>query len=329
MKVAVLGGTRFIGPFIVRDLLDQGHEVKVYHRGKTSASLPDGVNHGVIDRDVPGSTAQALLQDKPDAVIDMCCYHPEQLEEIVRAPLDLQHYVFCGTTAVYGRIFKETPDELTPTKPKSDYEIGKVACEDYLLMAQLEIGFPVTILRLAHPYGPLDELIYSNGRESLFLDRMRKGSPIIIPSAGDTRVHPIYVEDAAAAHVYVLGRDDCLGRVFNLAGDEILTHDEYFQSIARVLGVPLIAEHIPGEWFETRDHLWEGKPRGFGFSGVWYKYETGFDTTKLASVGFKCKTRHDEGVAKNIAWLDEQGMIPESSDHDLEDLTIAEWKAGR
>ncbi len=329
MRVAILGGTRFIGPFIVRKLVAQGHEVAVYHRGKTSAELPEGVRSVIIDRDIPGSTAEALTRERPSAVIDMCGYHPEQLEEIIRAPLDLAHYVFCGTTAVYGRIFKATPDELSATKPKSEYEIGKVACEALLLQAQLEVGFPVTILRLAHPYGPLDELIYSNGRESHFLDRMRKGRPIIIPSGGDTRVHPVYVEDAANAFVYAMGRDDCMGRVFNLAGDEILTHDEYFESIARVLGVPLVAEHIPGEWFETHTHLWEGKPRGFGFSAAWYKYESGFDNSRLKSVGFHYNTDHDTGVAKNVAWLDEKSMIPESSNHDIEDLIIAEWKSGK
>ena len=50
MRVAILGGIRLIGPFIVRDLAQQGHEVDVYHRGKTTCDLGQGVGHVTIDR---------------------------------------------------------------------------------------------------------------------------------------------------------------------------------------------------------------------------------------------------------------------------------------
>ena len=256
MKVALLGGTRFIGPYIVQQLVERGDEVAVYHRGQTKASLPHAVRHVTVDRDQPGQVAAALEQHQPDVVIDMCGYRPEQLEEVITARVNLRHYVFCSSTSVYGQIGNTTPHELSPLKPKSEYEIGKVACETMLLQAYIERGFPFTALRLAHPYGPLDELIYSTGRESLFLDRIRRGRPIVICSEGDTRMHPIYVEDAAAAFSYMIGRADCLGRIFNLAGDEVLTHDAYYASIARALNVPLLAERIPGPWFA--DHADSG-----------------------------------------------------------------------
>ncbi len=328
MKVAILGGTRSIGPYIVRKLVHGGHEVAVLHRGKTHSDLPAGVRHVKVDRDIAGQVAAALEQVRPDAIIDMCGFRAEHLEEIVRADLKLARYVFCSTTAVYGQIFKNTPDELSPVKPKSEYEIGKVACENLLMIAYRRRGLPVTILRLAHPYGPSEELIYSTGRDSLFLDRMRRGRPIIIPSAGDTRIHPIYVEDAAHAFVYVLTRDDCLGRGFNLGGDELLSHDEYFASIARVLGVPLVAEHVPGAWFESHGHLWKGQKRNFDFAGVWHHYECAFDVSSLKASGFRCRTGHDQGVAANIAWLEEKGMIPRSTDEDLEDVVLDAWRHG-
>jgi nucleoside-diphosphate-sugar epimerase len=34
VRVAVIGGTKFMGPFVARELADQGHQVVVYHRGK-------------------------------------------------------------------------------------------------------------------------------------------------------------------------------------------------------------------------------------------------------------------------------------------------------
>lgn len=42
MRVLVVGGTGFIGPYVVRALVEQGHEVSVFHRGSSEAELPAG-----------------------------------------------------------------------------------------------------------------------------------------------------------------------------------------------------------------------------------------------------------------------------------------------
>jgi len=296
--------------------------VTVYHRGRTTCRLPDGVREVIVDRTIEGETAAALRKDRPEAVIDMCGYKPEQVGEMVAAELSLQHYVFCSTTAVYGRIGKRTPDESSPIDPQSDYERGKSASEKLLLSAHRDRGFPATILRLAHPYGPGDHLLYISGRESLFLDRMRWGRAIIIPGPGDTRIHPIYVEDAAEAFVHVLGRSECIGRIFNLAGEQVLSLDEYFASIARALGKPLVARHIPAAWFEANFHIWADRNRRFDFAPVWCRYESAFDVTALQATGFQCRTDHDRGVAMTVVWLDEHRLIPPSSDNDLEDIVL-------
>lgn len=74
MLVAVIGGTRHIGPSIVELLVEAGHEVQVYNRGRTPAQLPPGVQRVTIDRTVPGQLAAALRNNRPDAIIDMIGY---------------------------------------------------------------------------------------------------------------------------------------------------------------------------------------------------------------------------------------------------------------
>ena len=322
MLVAVIGGTRHIGPSIVEQLVEAGHQVSVFNRGLTPVQLPSGVQRIVADRRIPGQLAAALRGHQPDVVIDLIGYLAHEVEEVITTLPSLRHYVFCSTTAVYGRIGRSTPDESTPVSADSPYTFGKVACEELLLEQCRQRGFAATMLRMAHPYGPRDHLLYIAGREPLFLDRMRHGRPIIIPGDGQTRIHPIYVEDVARAFLHVLGRAECMGRVYNLAGEQILTLDEYFTSIARVLGVPLVARKLPGEFFKGNAHLWANRQRKFDFGFNWVRYESAFDITALRSTGFRCRTDHDTGVARTLEWLESQRLIPPSSDEDEEDLIL-------
>ena len=305
------------------DLLVQaGHDVCAYNRGRTQAELPPGVQRVVVDRKLRGQLGGALRRDRPEAVIDMIGYVQEDVEEVVAALPSLKHYVFCSSTVLYGRIGDSTPDESTPVNPDSAYGHGKVACDQFLMEQHRVTGLPVTSLRLAHPYGPRDHLLYTAGRESLFLDRMRRGRAIIIPGTGQTRIHPIYVKDAARAFVHVLGRTECMGRIYNLSGDQILTLDEYFASIARAIGVPVVARRIPHEFFHNSAHLWSDWRRKFDFGYAWVRYESAFDTTALRRTGFQCATDHDSGVGLTMEWLDANGLVDPSSDEDEEDRIL-------
>lgn len=322
MFVAVIGGTRHVGPSVVESLVEARHRVSVYNRGRTACELPPGVQRVTVDRKVPGQLGEALRKDPPDAIIDMIGFNVEDVAEVFSAVPSLRHYVFCSSTAVYGRIGRTTPDESTPVAPDSSYTFGKVACEEFLLDKYRSDGFRTTMLRLAHPYGPRDHLLYIAGREALFLDRMRHGRPIIIPGSGDTRVHPVYTKDAARAFVHVLGRPECMGQIYNLSGEEILTLDEYFASMARALGVPLVARKVPVDFFRDNAHLWDGWGRKFGFAVTWPDYESAFDISALRRTGFRCHTDHDTGVALTVEWLDSNDLIPQSSDEDEEDMIL-------
>lgn len=322
LSVAVIGGTRHIGPSIVERLVQAGHRVAVFNRGLTPVQLPPGVQQVTVDRKVAGQLATALRAQRPDMIIDLIGYVAPEVAEVIPALPTLQHYVFCSSTAVYGRIGKSTPNELTPVAPDSPYTFGKVACEQLLMEQCRQRNFPATMLRMAHPYGPRDHLLSVAGREPLFLDRMRHGRPILIPGDGQTRIHAIYVEDVARAFLHVLGRTECMGQIYNLAGEQILTLDEYFASIARALGVPLVARTLPGEFFKENAHLWAGWSRKFDFGFNWVRYESAFDVAALRDTGFRCLTDHDTGVALTMEWLDSKGLIPPSSDDDEEDRIL-------
>lgn len=72
MKILVLGGTAFIGYYVVRQLISSGeHTVTLFNRGTRSADVPEGIEviHG--DRNEIGKYAGALQAVQPDVVLDM------------------------------------------------------------------------------------------------------------------------------------------------------------------------------------------------------------------------------------------------------------------
>src|SRR5437762_1233380 len=72
MNLLVLGGTSFIGPWAVRGLARRGHQVTLFHRGKTSApDLPAGVRHLHGDRAQLPSFRSEFERLAPEVVLDM------------------------------------------------------------------------------------------------------------------------------------------------------------------------------------------------------------------------------------------------------------------
>ncbi|HEV3301412.1 MAG TPA: NAD-dependent epimerase/dehydratase family protein [Planctomycetaceae bacterium] len=74
MRVLILGGTNFIGPPLVRRLVDLGHEVAVFHRGQTQAELPPAVEHILGDRHDLGGHVTEFRRFSPEVVVDLIAF---------------------------------------------------------------------------------------------------------------------------------------------------------------------------------------------------------------------------------------------------------------
>src|SRR5213594_354358 len=70
VRVLVLGGTGFIGPDVVRDLVERGHEVTLFHRGESEPELPP-LRHIHGDRERLGESRDAFIALHPEVVLDM------------------------------------------------------------------------------------------------------------------------------------------------------------------------------------------------------------------------------------------------------------------
>src|SRR4051812_8489952 len=101
MRILVLGGTSFVGRYAVETALRRGHDVTIFHRGKTNPDLFPGVDRRTGDRDT-GDYASLAGADRWEAVIDVTAYYPRQVAEASDA-VDgrIGRYVFVSTGSVY------------------------------------------------------------------------------------------------------------------------------------------------------------------------------------------------------------------------------------
>src|SRR5262245_14026287 len=89
MKILVLGGTGFIGRHVTQQLYGPGHDVTVFHRGRTQANLPAAVRFILGDRGQLQASVAALQRLAPDVVIDINPYTAQEAEDATRTFRDV------------------------------------------------------------------------------------------------------------------------------------------------------------------------------------------------------------------------------------------------
>lgn len=114
MRLLILGGTGFTGPYQVQYALSRGHKVTTFNRGKTHpGELPGGVEQLVGDRN---GNLDALKNRQWDVVIDNPTTLPAWVRDVAQVLKgNVDRYVFISTISVYGES-KQGPDETAPTE---------------------------------------------------------------------------------------------------------------------------------------------------------------------------------------------------------------------
>lgn len=193
LNLLVLGGTGFVGSWVVDTAVADGHNVSVLNRGMSGTS-PAGVTSLRADRNVRSEVRAALAGRQFDAVIDPHGYmpNPETVAEVALALPDVQSYVFVSSVSAYtdwpGR---ENRGEHEPTFTEGEgYGPGKAACE-----RALEAVLPgrVFSVRPGLILGPRD----NGGQLTYLLDRINQGGRVVAPGSPDTPIAFIDARDLA------------------------------------------------------------------------------------------------------------------------------------
>ena len=127
-----------------------------------------------------------------------------------------------------------------------------------------EEGFPVTIVRPSHTYDERNIPLGVHGAKGFYqvIKRMQQGKPVIIQGDGTSLWAVTFNSDFAVGYTALMGNRHAIGEAFQITGDEILSWNQIYQTIADALGVELKACHVSSEFLAE-----VGESYGYDFRG--------------------------------------------------------------
>ena len=342
MNILILGGTGFIGPYVVRRLVELGHAVTLYHRGRTEADLPAAIQHlhaPGFTRDLPRQAA-TLARLAPEVVLYMVPHGEEDTRLVVDAVTGVARRLVALSSVdvyrAYGRVIGTEPGPPDPEPLTEDAPLrerlypfrdmaapgsgaGERSPDTYekILAERLVMGaanLPGTVLRLPMVYGPGD---YQH-RLFPYLKRMDDGRPAIVLDEGLAafRAPRGYVENVAAAIALAVVDDRAAGRVFNVGEPESLSEAEWARRIAVAAGWQGRLVTVP------RERLPETLRPRMNTDQDW-----ALDTGRIREeLGYQEPVAQAEGVRRAVAWERQHPpatIPPEEFDYAAEDAALA------
>jgi len=191
LRILILGGTGFTGPFQVQYALDRGHKVTVFNRGKTHpGELPKEVEQLIGDRN---GQLDALKNRKWDVAIDNPTSVPvwvRDVGQILKGNVD--RYVFISTISVYGDTSKANLDETAPLAKYTGADAMKES-RDSIIASKYQLYGPLKALseKEAEKWFPKQALIVRPGlivgprdetdRFSYWPVRIDRGGEVLAP----------------------------------------------------------------------------------------------------------------------------------------------------
>jgi nucleoside-diphosphate-sugar epimerase len=341
MRILVIGGTGFIGPFVVRELERLGHEVAVFHRKAPDEAPAVHSRHIIGDRRRLADSASDIRGFAPEVVVDVILSSGKQAHELMDVCLSvgarrvvalssMDVYRACGVT----HRLEEGPLEPLPLTESSalrtklrtypaaqvtmlqtilewlDDEYDKIPVEREILG---EPNLPGTVLRLPMVYGPGDKL----HRFHPWIKRIDDGRRTILLSEEMARWRATkgYVENVADAVATAATNERAAGRIFNVGEPDALPEIDWARMVARQTGwngelIALPRDRVPSHLAPP------GNPEQHWVA----------DTTRLREeLGYRERVSREEGVRRTVEWERSNppsGVTPHQFDYAAEDKAM-------
>ena len=312
MKLLVVGGTGVISYAVVMEALKQGIEVTCINRGRSkSQQLPKEVELIIADYHNKDVITKELEGKYFDAVIDVICYKPSDIEYSVSLFKDVcTQYIFFSSCAVYnkGKGDYVCNEESPLINPIWDYSISKVECENKLVELAAKYNLIYTIVRPAVTYGNT-RIPYGitppYGYHGTLIQRIINNKPIVLWDEGRAFSTITRVEDFAIGLVGLLGNPKAYNEIFNVVGDERYHWKDVIDELGRILNRHPVYLNISKE--QLAQEMPNRKGEILGGRGI----SQLLDNTKLKSVvpNFKTTIGLTEGLRSTVNYYLENDYL--------------------
>jgi nucleoside-diphosphate-sugar epimerase len=327
MNILFIGGTGNISSACLWLARNLGHEVSALTRGHSEQRLPPGVSAIVAYIADADAMRQASRDKRFDVVVNFIAFQPEDVErDIALFQGKIRQYIFISSASCY----QKPPShplitESTPlANPFWDYSRQKIACEERLLRAYREEGFPITIVRPSLTYQYVIPLVFGAWKEYTLVDRMKRGQPVIVHGDGTSLWTITHAEDFAKGFCGLLGHQQAIGHAFHITSEEILTWNQIYQAVAAAVGVEADIVHIPSDFIAR--HL----PQKAGTLLGDKAHSAVFDNGKIKTFvpGFQAVIPFAEGIRRTLEWFHAEParMVVDPRSNDIIDALIARYR---
>lgn len=301
MRILFIGGTGIISSAAGKLLAARADvELTYFLRGRSNREVPAGVEVVTGDAREPGSVRAGLGSRKFDVVVNFIAFTPAHVEaDVAEFRGKIGQYVFISSASAYQTPPARLPvTESTPlVNPFWAYSRDKIACEEALVRAHREHGFPATIVRPSHTYDCRTLPVHGG---YTVIDRMRRGKPVVVHGDGTSLWVLTHHEDFARGFNGLLGNPSAVGDVFHITSDELLTWNQIHELLGDSAGARPKLVHVPSERIARLDPSWGASLLGDKAHSMI------FDNTKIkrAVPGFCTTVPYAVGARETLAWFD-------------------------
>ncbi len=238
MRVAIIGGTGFVGSYLTDAMLSAGHSVSLLVRKGSESKVRQAEQVRVVSGDIANSESIRRLLEGCEAVI----YNVGILRERRREGITFESTQYQGLVNTVNAALEVGVQRLLLMSangvriPGTRYQETKCRAESYAFDSDLD----VTVFRPSVIFGnPRGTMEFAT---QLFQDMVRPPIPAVNfvgsgkSSGREIVMSPIHIEDVASAFVVALENDECIGKTYSLGGPEVLTWKAMVSRVAGAVG---------------------------------------------------------------------------------------------
>jgi len=238
MRVAIIGGTGFVGSYLTDALLNAGHSVSLLLRQGSENKLRHPERVQTVIGDIADYESIVRLLAECDAVI----YNVGILREVPRKGITFESTQYEGLVNTVDAALAAGVQRLLLMSangvktPGTQYQETKRRAEEYALKSGLDVSVFRPSVIFGNPRGSMEFAT------QLFNEMVRPPVPAVnfFPGCdsknGAIVMSPVHIDDVASAFVAALENDECVGKTYALGGPEILTWKEMLSRIAAATG---------------------------------------------------------------------------------------------